>query len=199
MKDIKKSFPADTTLDMKTFLNDPKVNGELYAYLLSMSVGEEGETRVYKNKLPNQKEIAKLLRISVRTLTRHMTYLIDTRYVKVIDKYYVIPNIEKVYFTIPLDTVRFLIHTSKDTVIKTYIYLGQRWKYKGSEYEFTLEELGDHIGRKINNHSCVYEELNDILKCLQNNGLISYCEYYNGKSKKKRLLNFGYTPIEREF
>lgn len=165
-KEISKTFPANTVLDMKTFLNDSKVNGELYAYLLSMSVGEEEETRVYKNNLPNQSEIAKLLRISTRTLTRHITYLINTGYVKITNKYYTIPNIEKIYFTIPLDTVKFLIHTAKDTVIKAYIYLGQRWKYKGSEYEFTLEELGEHIGRKINNNNSVYDELNDILKCL---------------------------------
>lgn len=29
----KKRFPADTKLDVLTFLNDKKVNGELYAYL----------------------------------------------------------------------------------------------------------------------------------------------------------------------
>ena len=29
----KKRFPANTTLDSLTFLNDKKINGELYAYL----------------------------------------------------------------------------------------------------------------------------------------------------------------------
>lgn len=33
----KKRFPADTKLDILTFLNDKKVNGELYAYLQSLS------------------------------------------------------------------------------------------------------------------------------------------------------------------
>ena len=28
-----KRFPADTTLDFSTFLNDKKINGELYAIL----------------------------------------------------------------------------------------------------------------------------------------------------------------------
>ena len=32
---IQKHFPADTTLLQKTFLNDPKVDAELYGYLLS--------------------------------------------------------------------------------------------------------------------------------------------------------------------
>jgi hypothetical protein len=33
MSDIKKRFPADTTLEVNTFLNDKKINGELYALL----------------------------------------------------------------------------------------------------------------------------------------------------------------------
>jgi hypothetical protein len=32
MAEDKKRFPANTTLDTTTFLNDKKVNGELYAY-----------------------------------------------------------------------------------------------------------------------------------------------------------------------
>jgi hypothetical protein len=33
----RKRFPADTTLDNLTFLNDKKINGELYAYLQGLS------------------------------------------------------------------------------------------------------------------------------------------------------------------
>ena len=29
----KKRFPANTTMEVLTFLNDKKINGELYAYL----------------------------------------------------------------------------------------------------------------------------------------------------------------------
>lgn len=63
---IEKSFPADTkapiyeidsnnkkVLINPTFLNDPKVNGELYAYLQSISIGENKETRVYKDIIPS--------------------------------------------------------------------------------------------------------------------------------------------------
>lgn len=35
MSKIQKHFPADTTLEIKTFLNDSKVDAELYGYLLS--------------------------------------------------------------------------------------------------------------------------------------------------------------------
>ena len=33
----RKRFPADTTLNTLTFLNDKKINGELYAYLQGRS------------------------------------------------------------------------------------------------------------------------------------------------------------------
>lgn len=54
----KKHFPADTSLDYETFLNDSKVDGELYAYLLSQSYGDKksGETVVYKANLPSQEK-----------------------------------------------------------------------------------------------------------------------------------------------
>ncbi len=33
-----KKFPSDTSMEYLTFLNDSKINGELYAYLLSKSI-----------------------------------------------------------------------------------------------------------------------------------------------------------------
>ena len=65
---IEKRFPADTTMSnndegelILTFLNDPKIDGELYAYLLSLSIGEEKETRVYKDTIPTKTELAIIL------------------------------------------------------------------------------------------------------------------------------------------
>lgn len=94
------------------------------------------------------------------------------------------------YFKMEVATVRFLNNTVKKPVHKAYVYLGQRWNYKGAGYEFTLEELGAHIGKKPNNNSVIYKELNDILLCLKNNGLIDYCSYYDGKMKKMKLTMF---------
>ena len=56
-KNIEKRFPADTRMEkegqkIKTFLNDSKVDAELYAYLLSHSRPIKGETRVYKAAIP---------------------------------------------------------------------------------------------------------------------------------------------------
>lgn len=189
---IEKRFPADTSLEIKTFLNDTKVDSELYAYLMSMSYGsKEGQTVVYKENLPSQAVIGRdVLHKTRQTVINHLKYLKQEGYVIEEKDKYILPKMENIYFIIPLDTLEYLLNTVKESVIKTYIYLGQRWKWKGSEYEFTLEEIGEHIGKKINNHQRVYKELNDILHCLKNEGLIDYCEYYNGQSKKKKLKAF---------
>ena len=89
-KKIEKSFPADTSMIkdekgnlIKTFLNDPKADAELYAYLLSMSRGVEGETRVYKDSLPIQSVIAtEILHYkSRRTVINHLNYLKEQKYI----------------------------------------------------------------------------------------------------------------------
>ena len=49
-KTLEKHFPSDTTMEIKTFLNDPKVDGELYALLLSLSKGEKDKKEGSKAK-----------------------------------------------------------------------------------------------------------------------------------------------------
>lgn len=77
-----KRFPANTTLDYNTFLNDKRVNGELYALLQSLSTptSEDG-VFVSKSALPTQAELCKKLGIgSPKTLRVHLKYLIDAGY-----------------------------------------------------------------------------------------------------------------------
>lgn len=50
----------------------------------------------------------------------------------------------------------------------------------GKQYEFTLEELGTHIGIGIKNHVKQYEVVNNALELLYNSGLITYVSYFNG-------------------
>lgn len=61
-KKIEKSFPANKELDIKTFLNDPKIDGELYAYLLALSKS----FILSKKDLPNQTAIAETLNYKSR-------------------------------------------------------------------------------------------------------------------------------------
>lgn len=195
-KKIEKSFPADTSMIkdekgnlIKTFLNDPKADAELYAYLLSMSKGIEGETRVYKDSLPIQSVIAtEILHYkSRRTVINHLNYLKEQKYIIDQDKYYLLPNKEKMYFKIPQDLLSFFIDTVKEPVIKTYIYLGQRNNYKPKQYVFTLKEICEHLGLYYQKNSEIIKNYLFILEQLE---LIKIVKFYEGKTPKMRLVNF---------
>lgn len=200
-KKIVKHFPADPTLykDKVTFLTDKKVNAELYALLMQYSYGgekdeERGETKVYKSSLPTQAEMCKKLGIKSRTTLRsHLNYLIQQGYVIDRGDHYVIDTYkENIFLKIDVETISFLNDTVKEAVWKAYIYLGQRWNWKQQQFVFDLEDLAAHIGKKIDNNSKVYQELNNILQCLENNGLIRVVSFYEGKIPKKRLVEFSF-------
>ena len=171
-------------------MNNKKIDGELYAYLQSLSFPEEGKTVVSKKNLPLQSKICSLLGISSpKTYRNHLNILKETGYIIEEDDKYILPEKEDVFLFIPLETLKFLNDTLKENVIKIYIYLVQRGKYKPG-YVFTIEEIGDHIGIKTKNYSRGYEMINNALDCLSNNGLITYTEFYEGNKPKKRLLDY---------
>lgn len=192
MPTINKRFPADTTLKEQTFLNNKKINGELYALLLSYSYPDDQKrTVVMKKSLPTQATLCSQLGIkSPKTYRVHLQYLITLGYVIDESDRYFMPQKEDIFFNIPLETVKYLNDTMKEQVIKIYIYLGQRNKYKPNQYVFTIEEIAEHIGLKLDNHSRNYDIVNNALVCLKNNELIDYVEFYEGKYPKKRLINF---------
>lgn len=204
-----KRFPANTTLNELTFLNDKKVNGELYALLQGLSkydVIDKGSnkflTYVQKREIPKQTDICEILGIkSTKTLRTHLNYLIDQGYVTEEDDKYILPEMESIYFLIPLKTLKYLNDNCKEHVIKIYVYLGQRYKWaleRGNMYEFTLEELGNHIGLKIKNNSRGYEIINNALDLLSNSGLIDYTSFFDGQMQKKKLTKFSYEYISKE-
>lgn len=189
---IQKRFPANTVLEEVTFLNDKKVDGELYALYQEYSrpVEEDGEyiTIVNKKDLPTQTVICAKLGIkSAKTYRSHRDYLVDSGYV--IDDAeqgrYILPNKESIFLMIPLRTLQFLNDTIKEQVIKVYIYLGQRWKFK-KDYVFTVKEVGQHIGVKVDNDSRAYTLINNALLCLESIGLIKV----ENIVPKKKLVNF---------
>ena len=186
-------------MDELTFLNDKNIDGELYAFLQSVSLPvaqPDGSnlTVVDKKSLPTQNKICEVIGIkSPKTLKVHLNYLIEKGYVEDKDGKYILPNIENIYFLIPLLTLQYLNDNCREHVIKLYIYLGQRYKFalaQGIIYEFNLEELGQHIGIKIKNNSRGYEVINNALDLLYNSGLIDYCSYFDGTTQKKKLLKF---------
>lgn len=200
-----KRFPANLALDELTFLNDKKVNGELYGLMQGLSqyklYGEKFLTYVDKDSMPKQSRLCDILNIkSPKTLRTHLTYLISQGYVIDEGDKYILPEVENIYFLIPLKTIKYLKDNCKEHIFKIYIYLGQRYKWalsRGVAYEFTLEELGDHIGVKVKNNSRGYEIINNALDLLSNSGLIDYVGVFDGQKQKKKLINFSYEYISR--
>lgn len=204
-----KRFPADTVLSYQTFLNDKKINGELYALMQRYSKYEvldkdknKFRTYVMKKDLPSQKVIMEALDIkSPKTLKAHINYLLEQGYIVEGDKYYDLPEKEDIYFLIPLETLQYLNDNCKEHVIKIYIYLGQRYKMVEQEdrdYVFTLEEIGEHIGIAVKNHSAGYRVVKNALDLLQNSGLIDYVGYFDGVSQKKKLREFSFEYHKNE-
>lgn len=173
-----KRFPADTTLEELTFLNNKRIDAEIYTYFQCCSYPKKNKTIAYKKDLGTQSEICEILRdygaqLSLATYKRHLNYLIEQGYIIEEKDYYVLPNKEQVYLLLPLETLKFIQDTLKTPVIKTYIYLGQRWKYKQG-YLFTKKELAEHTGIKLSNNSEPYAKINNYLDVLKNNGLIDF-------------------------
>lgn len=209
MTNSQKRFPADTTLDELTFLNNKKINGELYAFLQGISryevIDRESNqfvTYVLKKDLPTQTKICESLSInSPKTYRAHLNYLIECGYIIDEGDRYMLPEKESIYFLIPLLTLQYLNDNCKEHVIKIYVYLGQKYKqglYNGKQYEFTLEELGNHIGIKIKNNSRGYSIINNALDLLYNSGLIDYVSYFDGVSQKKKLTKFSYEYFSKK-
>lgn len=149
--------------------------------------------------MPTQAEICHNLGIkSPKTLRAHLNYLIQTGYVEDRETEYYLPNKEDIFTLLPLSTIKFLHDCLKDQVVKIYLYLGQRWNYKGTQYVFTIQELAEHTGIKLEGNLRGYETINNALTCLTNNGLISYVEYYENEKPRKRLTNFSLEYKKRD-
>lgn len=191
MPQIHKRFPADTTDEEITFLNDGKIDAELYAYLQSLSYPdpETKETRVDKSRLPGQDYIAEeILKCKSRnTVGNHLRYLKDTGFIIDEGKYYVLPDREKMFFKMPLELLNYFIDVVKQPVLKTYIYLGQRFSYKPHDYVFTIREIAEHIGMNYNKQSAIISNYVDVLERL---GLIKVARYYEDKTPRMKLINF---------
>lgn len=171
-----------------TFLRDKTIDAELYAYLQSMSYPSDGGTCVRKKDLPSQGVICEKIGIkSPKTYRSHLRNLISKSYVIETETEYILPNMEDIYLLLPLDTLQFILDTITEPVIKIYVYLGQRYKYKPG-YVFTQEEIALHLGLNLDGNLAARREIKNGLVALQNHGLIGYEQFYDGKSPRYRLL-----------
>ena len=203
MSVIEKHFPADTSMEVSTFLNNKNIDGRLYAYLQSKSMpvlinkngNKQYETRVDKFDIGSQQKLCDAIGIkSTKTLRKYLKILIDTGYVEDIGEYYLLPKKQEIFFKIPLQTLRFIQNTIQEDVIKIYIYLGQRYKFaqmNGLKYSFTFKEITEHLGLSLTSeNSRIF--VKDGLDALMNNGLIKFVSYYQGRIPKLRLVDFSY-------
>ena len=125
-----------------------------------------------KVDMPTQAVVSEKIGIkSAKTLRVHLQYLIDTGYVLDKGDRYVLPNIEDIYLFLPLETIQFIADTIKEAVIKVYIYLGQRWKFKPG-YVFTQEEIATHLGLKLAGNPRARKSIHNALDLLAAVGLI---------------------------
>lgn len=191
-KTIYKSFPSNTTLDLKTFLNDPKINAELYAYLLSISSGMKdangrGITYIRKVDFPTATKLGEKIHKCRQTVSKHLKYLIEKGYLIAQEDQYIILNPEDYYFKIPLDTLQYLLDTVKEEVVKVYIYLGVRYGTKPGEYLFTNKELCDHLGLNYQNNS---GRITNILDALNKFGLINFSIIFDEQNHPYMKLTY---------
>ena len=123
-----KQFPADTSLDYPTFLNDKKIDETLYSYLQLLShVDPQGRTVVRKSQIPNQEELAEIIHVSSRpTVRTKFNYLKEHGYIieHKKERVYELPLVEKCYFRLPTSLIKWFITNLTEQVIKVYIYLG---------------------------------------------------------------------------
>lgn len=180
-----------------TFLNNKKIDAELYAFFQSISKPEDGMTVVLKSSLPTQQSICKKLGIGdARTYKSRLKCLLETGYMVEEDYRYILPNKEDIYLLIPLSTLQFMQDVLKEPVIKTYIYLAQKWKQKQG-YEFSYEEIASHIGIKLAGNARGYQQIANILTVLQNNGLIRISDaYWVGNLCRRKLLEWNSTYVK---
>lgn len=194
---IKKRFPADTAKKELTFLRDKKVDAELYAYFQSISIAVDGETIVNKIDLGTQAEICQKMcecgkKMGVKTYRAHLKYLIEQKYIIEEDEYYILPKKEDIYLMIPLETIIFIQDVLKEPVIKTYIYLGQRYKYK-RDYLFTEQEIADCLGISLIGNGAAYKSIKNYLYALKRIGLIDFEQVYIKKKPQLKLIRWNLT------
>jgi biotin operon repressor len=180
-----------------------KIDGELYAIFQEYSYPDENKRTIVKKKnLPTTEEMASLLGVSKNTVTAHKKILKEYGYIVEEKGCYILPGKEDIYFDIPLDTLKFINTTLQEHVIKIYIYLGQRWKYKGNQYVFSLKELAEHLGINLRgNYARHYEALNNALVCLNKLGLVdweNFDENINGIPVPYKRLTFFSTKCPKK-
>lgn len=180
------------------FMDNKNFNDLIYAYLQAVSYRDPNKKDRYVWKRDFiKKDVAKTLKINFRTFQRRFNYLVENGYVIVKDEIYELPKISEYNFYIPLDTLKYLIDTTNEDVIRMYVYLGQLKKCMGKEAYFTKSKLLVLMGYKTTASDGVkastnkrdWERINNILDMLEDKLKLIECKkvyepYKNGTTEK---------------
>lgn len=180
------------------FMDNKNFNDLIYAYLQAVSYRDPNKKDRYVWKRDFiKRDVAKILKINFRTFQRRFDYLVENGYVIVKDEVYELPKISEYNFYIPLDTLKYLINTTNEDVIKIYVYLGQLKKCMGKEAYFTKSKLLVLMGYKTTASDGVkastnkrdWERINNILDMLEDKLKLIKCKkvyepYKNGTTEK---------------
>lgn len=157
-KIVEKHFPADTSMEQETFLNDNSIDAELFSIFQIFSevksYKEDKVTKYYtivKKRCATREELATMLGkkgkgdqkyLSTKTISRKIKRLVERGYLKefttemqshpgykLYHKGYYLIEAEVPFFGIELETLRELQNACVSELVKAYIYLGQKWKW----------------------------------------------------------------------
>ena len=179
-------------------MDNKNFNDLIYAYLQAVSYRDPNKKDRYVWKRDFiKRDVAKILKINFRTFQRRFDYLVENGYVIVKDEVYELPKISEYNFYIPLDTLKYLINTTNEDVIKIYVYLGQLKKCMEKEAYFTKSKLLVLMGYKTTASDGVkastnkrdWERINNILDMLEDKLKLIECKkvyepYKNGTTEK---------------
>lgn len=180
-------FPSDINDTNNTFIQNKRINDNLYGLLLLYAKEINNQYVIFKNDLPSQNTICESLNICRTTLNTHLNYLTDNNYLIQQDDKYIINNPEKTYFEIPYDTLSQLIDSKINYIIKIFIYFGQQMK-DTKAISFTISDLIDLLGLSNAGNSSSYQKINNILDYLKTYNFIYYNDKQTGLYNKGKLL-----------
>ena len=142
--------------------------------------------------------ISKKLKINRRTVGRKIENLVKAGYIEesvVLNKKgdeeipcYIIKRIDLAYQKIDYDTLKLLVYTTQDYVIKIYVYLLNAI-YRNPHYEFTYKELmSECLGIKSTHNARDYDIVKSCLELLIRLKLLKLTnkkkvKYIDGKQK----------------
>ena len=185
-----------------SFMKDKKTHDKVWSFLqINSYKTADGKRFVYKTTETNANSIHKAIARKVINSKGKETYDISLMTVrntlKLYEKLGLIYNetirdlynkeVEVIvlsqkfdfYTLIPIETLKYLVDTANENVIKVYAYLLNKFQYKQKEndrYTFNLSELCAAVGYSAKSENTA--TMRNILKSLQNNHLISYEESY---------------------